>query len=155
MRQYLLPYLKKDAVILLLYKTMIKRIYPPHIHIFCICISFFSSALVVFTSQESGLPLFSVAALPSNTNQGQNKSLSSRLQRGCERCLDWNTKRGETQLRFPLQGVVSLETLTFLWTIALQLLQIVMVTKRLLHPMSVLLSYWVLPFIVQFCGFWN
>ena len=34
-------------------------------------------------------------------------------------------------------------------------MQIVMVTKRLLRPMSVLLSYWVLPFIVQFCGFEN
>ena len=32
-------------------------------------------------------------------------------------------------------------------------LQIVMVTKRLLRPMSVLLCYFVLPFIVLFCGF--
>ena len=32
-------------------------------------------------------------------------------------------------------------------------MQIVMVTKRLLRPMSVLLSYFVVPFIVQFCGF--
>ena len=32
-------------------------------------------------------------------------------------------------------------------------MQIVMVTKRLLRLMSVLLSYWLVPFIVQFCGF--
>ena len=31
---------------------------------------FIPSALVVFTFQESGLPLFSVAARRSNTNQG-------------------------------------------------------------------------------------
>ena len=35
----------------------------------------------------------------------------------------------------------NLKLLTFPSTIALQLLQIVMVTKRLLRPMSVLLSY--------------
>ena len=34
-------------------------------------------------------------------------------------------------------------------------LQIVMVTKRLLRLLSVLLSYFVVPFIVQFCGFEN
>ena len=32
-------------------------------------------------------------------------------------------------------------------------MQIVVVTKRLLRPMSVSLSYYVVPFIVQFCGF--
>ena len=47
----------------------------------------------------------------------------------------------------------NLKLLTFPSTIALQLLQIVMVTKRLLRPMSVLLSYFIVPFIVQFCGF--
>ena len=47
----------------------------------------------------------------------------------------------------------NLKLLTFPSTIALQLLQIVMVTKRRLRHLSVLLSYLVLPFIVQFCGF--
>ena len=47
----------------------------------------------------------------------------------------------------------NLKLLTFPSTIVLQLLQIVMVTKRLLRPMSVLLSYFIVPFIVQFCGF--
>ena len=54
---------------------------------------------------------------------------------------------------FPLQGVVHLKFPTFRLTIAVQLLQIVMMTKRLLRPMSVSLSYFVVPFIVQFCGF--
>jgi hypothetical protein len=77
----------------------------------------------------------------SNTNQGQNKSLSSYLKRGRENNPEGNTKRGETLLRFPLRSTVLLKFLTFLLTIALQLLQIVVVTKRLLRPMSVLLSY--------------
>ena len=87
-----------------------------------------------------------------NNGSGQ-RFMALRVASEAVGCLDGNTKRGETRLRFPLQGVVHLKLPTFHSTIALQLLQIVMVTKRLLRPMSVLLSYWVLPFIVQFCGF--
>ena len=49
----------------------------------------------MFTSQESGLPLLSVAVLQSNTNQGEKEILSPCLTRGCRKCLGRNTKRGK------------------------------------------------------------
>ena len=137
---------------MLLYKTMIKRIYPPHIHIFCICISFFSSALVVFTSQESGLPLFSVAHRGQTRIKGKKKS-SLRVSRAAVGNALEETRREENAHAFPAQCRLPLKLPTFRVTIALQLLQIVMVTKRLLRLLSVSLSYFVAPFIVQFCGF--
>ena len=55
-----------------------------------------------------------------NNGSGQ-RFMALRVSSEAVGCLDGNTKRGETQLRFPLQGVVSLETLTFLAATALQL----------------------------------
>ena len=93
----------------------------------------------MFTSQESGLPLFSVATSQSNTNQGQNKP-SLRISDEAVRLPYGNTKRGK-RTAHPLQGVAHIETSHISSDDCFAALQIVMVTKRLLRPMSVLLSY--------------
>ena len=56
-------------------------------------------------------------------------------------CLDRNTKRGKRICTFPLQVVAYLETSYIPFNDCFAAMQIVMVTKRLLRPMSVLLSY--------------
>ncbi len=56
-------------------------------------------------------------------------------------------------MHFSSASVAYLETSYISFNDCFAAMQIVMVTKRLLRHLSVLLSYWVLPFIVQFCGF--
>jgi hypothetical protein len=69
----------------------------------------------------------------SNTNQGQNKSLSSCFLRGRENNLVGNTKRGKRVCTLPLQGDVQLEISHVSQNDRFAAMQIVMVTKRLLR----------------------
>ena len=83
-----------------------------------------------------GLALVQCRASRSNTNQGQNKSLSSYPWRGCRNCLERTQREAKRGCVFLCKVSLSLKLPTFLQTIALQLLQIVMVTKRLLRLYS-------------------
>jgi len=68
-----------------------------------------------------GLSSFRVALLFGRLTRFEGiKNLSLCLDGGCENCLVENTMRGKRIERFPLQGVVQLELLTFPSTTALQ-----------------------------------
>ena len=96
----------------------------------------------MFTSQESGLPLFSVALLRYCQTRIKGKKKSSlRVSRAAVGNALEETRREENAYALPAQCRLPLKLPTFRVTIALQLLQIVMVTKRLLRLLSVLLSY--------------
>ena len=140
MRQYLLPYLKKDAVILLLYQTMIKRIYPPHIHIFCICISFFLPPSLCSPSKSRACPC-SVSPLGGQTRIKGKIKASLRVPREAVGLPYRKHKERRNAVAFSSARYRPVEISYVSLGDRFAAMQIVMVTKRLLHPMSVLLSY--------------
>ena len=90
----------------------------------------------MFTFQESGLPLFSVVAWRSNTNQGQKKASLRVSMEAVRMALTETQREASAHALFLCNGVVSLETSHISIDDRFAAMQIVMVTKRLLRLYS-------------------